>query len=472
MTGPRAVLRRTALAALPAECRPLIEPGAAGTGIVHLGLGAFFRAHQAVYTEEAMASDGGDWGIVAVAPRSRAVVDALRAQDLMYAVASTAAHHTDVRVVAALTGVRHAAGDPDGVVALLADPRVRVVTLTVTEKAYVPADDPRTVTGLLALGLLARARADAGPLAVVSCDNLPGNGRRLGELVGRTVRAAGTPAQEWIAGNVTFPSTTVDRIVPAVTPGTLALVRDRLGVADLAAVQAEPYRQWIIEDAFPHGRPAWDRAGAVLTADTGPYDQLKLRTLNGLHSSLAYLGALAGRATIAETLALPHARVFAERLLAEEILPTLTPPAGVDTAAYGRRVLDRFANPAIHHRTLQVATDGSHKLPPRILRTIAERRAQGATTPWAALVVAAWMRFVQGTADDGRPLPLDDPLADRIRSALATAGAGPAGVVDALLGLRAVFPADLAHDDPLRAQIVAWLTALTRHGAAATLEGV
>ncbi|GLX97401.1 mannitol dehydrogenase family protein [Herbidospora sp. NBRC 101105] len=471
MTGPRALLGRTALAGLPAECRPLIEPGAAGPGVVHLGLGAFFRAHQAIYTEEAMASAGGDWGIVAVAPRSRAVHDALRAQDLMFAVASTAARRTDVRVVAALTGVVHAAGDPDGVVALLADPRIRVVTLTLTEKAYVPAGETAVITGLLTRGLLARARADAGPLAVVSCDNLPGNGARLRELIGRTVRAD-TRAQEWIAGNVTFPGTTVDRIVPAVTPGTLDLVRERLGVTDLAAVRAEPYRQWIIEDAFPHGRPAWDRAGAVLTADTGPYDELKLRTLNGLHSSLAYLGALAGRATIAETLALPQARVFAELLLAEEILPTLTPPEGIDPAAYGRSVLDRFANPAIHHRTLQIATDGSHKLPARIVRTVLDRRAQGAPTPWAALVVAAWMRFVQGTADDGRPLPLDDPLADRIRSALATAGPGPAGVVAALLDLRAVFPSEFAHDTTLRKLIVGWLTTLTRRGAAATLAGM
>ncbi|WP_062434546.1 mannitol dehydrogenase family protein [Herbidospora daliensis] len=472
MTGPGALLRRSALAGLPAECRPLIEPGAAGPGVVHLGLGAFFRAHQAVYTEEAMASAGGDWGIVAVAPRSRAVFDALRAQDLMFAVASTAAHHTDVRVVAALTGVLYAAGDPGAVVALLADPRIRVVTLTLTEKAYVAAGEPGVITGLLARGLLARARADAGPLAVVSCDNLPGNGGRLRDLVSQAVRAAGTREQEWIAGNVAFPSTTVDRIVPAVTPGTLDLVRARLGVHDLAAVQTEPYRQWIVEDAFPHGRPAWEHAGAVLTDDTGPYDQLKLRTLNGLHSSLAYLGALAGRATIAETLALPGAREFAELLLAEEILPTLTPPAGVDPAAYGQSVLDRFGNPAIRHRTLQVATDGSQKLPPRIVRTVLDRRAQGRPTPRAALVVAAWMRFVQGTADDGRPLPLDDPLAGRIRAALADARPGPAGVVEALLGLRAVFPAAFAHDTRLRELIVAAFADLTRHGAAATLAGL
>ncbi len=296
-----------------------------------------------------------------------------------------------------------------------------MVTLTVTEKGY--AGD---VPALLARGLRARERADAGPIALVSCDNVPSNGRHLRGVIERAVTS------DWIRANVSYPSTMVDRIVPAPTPSVLADAEAALGVRDLAALSAEPYRQWVIEDVFPGGRPAWERAGAVLTADVGPWERLKLRTLNGVHSALAYLGALAGRETIAEALEIPGMRDALRRLVAEDIAPSFAPPPGISVVAYGDSVLDRFANPVIAHRTVQVAMDGSQKLPQRVLHTMLDRRAAGAAPHWAALVVAAWMRFAQGVADDGRALPLDDPLASDIRAALAVGcrrAARPAGGV-------------------------------------------
>ncbi|MGY0006174.1 mannitol dehydrogenase family protein [Micromonospora sp. I033] len=482
-----ATLRR-----LPVECRPLLRPGTVPAGIVHLGLGAFHRAHQAVHTEAAVAVAGGDWGIVGVAPRSTAVVDALAAQDSLFSVTTLAAGGAATRVVGALAGVRHAPGDPAAVVRLLADPAIRVVTLTVTEKAYqldpvtgaLRADPelvadlttdraPRTVPGLLVRGLLARAAADAGPVALVSCDNLPANGRLLRGLVTQALALARVPdgPAGWIERQVTFPGTMVDRIVPAPTPDTLDTARRALGVTDLAAVAAEPYSQWVVEDDFPGGRPAWERGGAVLTGDAGPWERLKLRTLNGVHSATAYLGALAGAETVAETLALPGLDAVLRRLVAEDVAASFTPPPGVSVPAYGEEVLGRFANPAIRHRTLQIAMDGSQKLPQRVLHTVADLRAAGRPARWAALVVAAWLRFLLGHADDGRPLPLDDPLADRIRAALAAAPETPAGVVDALFALREVFPADLAADDEVRADVTGWLTDLERHGVRATLAG-
>jgi fructuronate reductase len=478
-------LRLAALAGVPAASRPLVRPGDVPAGILHLGLGAFHRAHQAVYTERAIAEAGGDWGIVAVAPRNAEVVRQLAAQDLLFSVTSLGAAGSRTAIVGALAGVRHAAGDPAAVVALLADPAIRVVTLTVTEKAYqldpatgrLRADDaltadlttdrpPVTVPGLLVRGLLARARADAGPVALVSCDNLPSNGERLRGLVTESLALAGGGRAGWVGDNVTFPGTMVDRIVPASTPETLAAAERALGARDLVAVAAEPYAQWVIADEFPAGRPAWDRAGAVLTdgGEVGAWERLKLRTLNGVHSTLAYLGALAGCATIAETLALPGMRPLMVRLIAEDVAPSLTPPAGVTVEEYGESVLDRFANPAIGHRTAQVAMDGTQKLPQRILHTIADRRAAGADPRLAALVLAAWMRFVRGRADDGRDLPLDDPLADDVRAALAGAPDTPTGVCDALLGLRAVFSAEFAGDEVVRTRIVDWLTDLDRHG--------
>ncbi|HYN95732.1 MAG TPA: mannitol dehydrogenase family protein [Pilimelia sp.] len=472
---------------LPIESRPLVDPGAVPAGIVHLGLGAFHRAHQAVYTEEAVAAGGGDWGIIGVAPRSADVVNQLRAQDNLFSVTSLAASEAATRVIGILAGVRRAADDPDAIVALLADPAIRVVTLTVTEKAHQldPAtgrlrpDDalvadlttdraPGTVPGLLVRGLIARAATGAGPIALVSCDNLPSNGARLRGMVTEALAYPGARvpgvAADWVAANVSFPATMVDRIVPASTPETLAAAQRALGAADLAAVAAEPYRQWVIEDDFPGGRPAWERAGAVLAGDVGAWERLKLRSLNGVHSALAYLGALAGCATIAEALALPGMRPLLARLIAEDIAPSLAAPDGVSAVGYGDQVLDRFANPAICHRTLQVAMDGSQKLPQRVLHTIVDRRAAGATPRWAALVVAAWMRFARGKADDGTALPLDDPLADEIVSALGDAPDTPAGLAEALFGLTAVVPPEVAGDEVVRDLVRGWLAELDRHG--------
>ncbi|GIE99295.1 mannitol dehydrogenase [Paractinoplanes rishiriensis] len=476
------------LARVPADARPRIAPGEAGAGIVHLGVGAFHRAHQAVFTEDAMAAAGGDWGIVAVAPRSTSVVDALRAQDRLFSVTTLAPAGRSIRVIGSFAGLRHAAGDPEAVVQLLADPAIRIVTLTVTEKAYcmdpatgrVLLDDalradlgtdrpPQTVPGLLIRGLIARRRAGAGPIALVSCDNLPANGHRLRSLVEHLADL--TSMSGWVSENVTFPGTMVDRIVPASTAETLAVAAAELGARDEAAVSAEPYTQWVIEDDFPAGRPAWDRAGAVLTGDPRPWERIKLRSLNGVHSATAYLGALAGKDTIAEALTLPGLGTVLRKFIAEDVAPSLVPPDGITTVEYGEQVLERFANPALGHTTVQVAMDGSQKLPQRVLDTILDRRRAGATPRWGALVVAAWMRFVQGSTDAGRPLPLNDPLAETIRARLASAPDTPAGVVDALLGIDAVFAPELAGDDVIRVLLVEWLTELDKHGAETTLAG-
>jgi fructuronate reductase len=449
--------------------RPLIRPGDAGTGIVHMGLGAFHRAHQAVFTEDAIAAGGGDWGIVGVAPRSPEVVAAIAAQDNLFSVTTLSGAGSSTRVVGALSGVRHAPADPGGVVALLADPAVRIVTLTITEKGYRPG---AAVPEYLVRGLIARQRSDAGPIALVSCDNLPANGRHLRGVVTSALRGAEPAVLEWVAANVTFPGTMVDRIVPATTPRTLATAAAALGARDLAAVGAEPYTQWVVEDDFPAGRPAWERAGVVMTGDAGPWERLKLRTLNGVHSAIAYLGALAGRDTIADALEVPGMVRAMRCFIAEDVALSLSPPDGVSVVEYGDEVLGRFANPAIGHRTVQVAMDGSQKLPQRVLHTIQDRRAAGAEPRWGALVVAAWIRFVQGAADDGRSLPLDDPLAADLRTRLASAPATSEGAVSALLGMDAVFPPGLAADETVRALVTEWLTAFARHGVAATLAGL
>jgi fructuronate reductase len=468
------------LARLPSATRPLVR--GSQVGIVHIGLGAFHRAHQAVYTEEALAAAGGDWGIVGVAPRSRDTLDALVEQDGLFSVATLADDSAEVRVVGSVIGGLHAPSESEAVLALLASPRVRVVTLTVTEKAYlidaagrpVPSEEqradlstgraPRTVPGLLGRALRSRASAGGPPLAIVSCDNLPSNGPRL-----RTVleHALGDALPSWVS----CPSTMVDRIVPSSNAATLERARSRLGMVDLAAVEAEPFRQWVLEDDFPGGRPAWERAGAVLSASAGEvaaYERLKLRMLNGSHSTVAYLGALAGRATIAEAVRLPGMTEFLTAMLRCDVVPTLRPPSSVDVVAYGESVLERFANPAIGHRTLQVAMDGSQKLPQRLFASIVERRAAGAEPVGLATGLAAWIRFAGGVADDGSALELDDPLAPVLRAALAGAGPDPRSRVCAILRTP-VAPPGLAEDGVQVGLVADRLAALDRDGAAATL---
>jgi fructuronate reductase len=486
-------LGRSTVDLLPSAARPLLDCGV-GAGILHLGLGAFHRAHQAVFTEDAIVAAGGDWGIVGVAPRSVDILNAMAAQDRLYSVLTVGPGTVRPRTLGVHVDLMHAAADPLAVVARLADPAIRVVTLTVTEKAYrldpatgaprvddeVRADvrtdrPPQTVPGLLVRGLLARAAVGA-PLAVVSCDNLPSNGRRTRSQVEAALAEvpgpAGERARAWLEGSVSFPGTMVDRIVPATTDSTRALARRALGVADLVPVAAEPFLQWVIEDEFPGGRPAWERAGAVLTTDAQPWERLKLRALNGVHSALAYLGALAGVGPIDEVLHLPGIDAFLDRLIAGDIAPTLAPPPGQTVESYGRTVRERFANPALGYRTLQVAMDGSQKLPQRLIPTILDRRAAGESPVWAALVLAAWMRFVRGYADDGTALPLDDPLADRLRAAVSTVDDSPSALAGALFAVDAVFPPELAADDEVRGLVEHWLTVLARGGVPAVLAEV
>jgi fructuronate reductase len=464
--------------------RPRVDPAALRPGIVHLGIGAFHRAHQAVYTEDALAATGeNDWSICGVTQRSRDVLEQLRPQDGLYGVLERGVGNTGLRVVGVVREVLSAADWP-ALSARLADPRTRIVSLTVTEKGYrldpatgrLAADPetaadlagrpPRTVVGQLARGLAARRAADAGPLTVLCCDNLAANGSVLRALVEEFVDRLGYPGlADWVAGSVRFPATVVDRIVPAATDADRAEVAALLGVADHGAVVAEPYRQWVIEDDFAAGRPAWERAGAVFTADVAPYGAMKLRMLNGSHSTLAWLGALAGHATIAGAVADDALRGVAARLMAEDAAPTLDLP---DTGEYARSVLARFANPALRHRTAQVAADGSQKLGPRLLGTARDRLAAGAEPRWAALGVAAWMRYVWAAADDtGAPLPVADPLAPRLHAALAGADT-PARAAAALLALPEVFAPDLAADGVFGRLVTDHLARLTADGAAAT----
>jgi fructuronate reductase len=446
-------------------------------GVVHLGIGAFHRAHQAVFTEDAAAAiDSDHWGILGVTQRSAAVRDDLVPQDGLFTVVERGVGAAAPRVVGAVRDVQNGRNDPDAVIAWLSSPQIRVVTLTVTEKGYRRAaggrfdlDDPAvrrdiaggpptTVVGSLARGLQQRMRSDAGPVSVVCCDNLIDNGTVLKGLIRDFCDAL--PAAEsdellaWLDDSVRFPSSMVDRMVPATTERDRRELRALLGVEDRGLVVTEPFRQWVVTDEFATDRPPWELAGAILTDDVAPWEQAKVRLLNGTHSLLAYLGALRRYDTVAEAVADDELEAACRSLMRDDVLPTLVPPDDLRLADYSEQVLQRFANPALHHRTMQVAMDGSQKLPLRVLGTIRDRLAAGAVPVHAALAVAAWMAYVARTTEPGSAWSLDDPIADRLGMVAASADGDPVRLVRGLLSVRDVFGDDLAAHDDLRAVLV------------------
>ncbi|MGV1007876.1 MAG: mannitol dehydrogenase family protein [Dermatophilaceae bacterium] len=476
-----AALRAARDAGIPAGDQVLFPPepaSRASVGIVHLGIGAFHRAHQAVYTQDAMAQTGEScWGIAGVTQRSASVQSQLAPQDGLYGVLVSAPERTRLQLVGAVREVVYPADAQHRLDALFDDPAVTVVTLTVTEKGYhrdgtgrldltdrhVAADvrdgaTPASAVGRLVRGLQRRFRGCQAPITVLTCDNLTSNGTVLHRLVLDFTQALPSaeaePLAAWLDANVTFPCSMVDRIVPATTAPDRERAAAMLGLIDEGLVVAEPFSQWVIEDRFAAARPAWENVGAQLTADVAPYELMKLRILNGSHSTLAYHGALSGYATIAETVADDALLDIARRLIREDVIPGLVAPDGTDLTAYGDTVLHRYENPALTHRTVQIAMDGSQKLPLRLLGTIRTAVEQGRTTPYAARGVAAWMAYVASPVGrSGAVLPLDDPMADRL-GALVRGRTDPRGIVADLLAVDEVFGTDLPALTWLRDELV------------------
>lgn len=412
--------------------------------VVHLGIGAFHRAHQAVVFDEL------GWGVTAASLRSGAVREAMAPQDCLYGLVVG----EEVRVIGA---VREVLLDWRELVVRIAAPETRLVTLTVTEKGY--------LSGSRAIAILAEALARrADGMTVLSCDNLPRNGAMLREAV----LAAAGDAADWIAAHCAFPQTMVDRIVPATEESDIAALAGRIGLEDRAMVKTEPYSQWVIEDRFAAGdRPDFVAAGVHLTTHIAPWEEAKLRLLNGAHSGLAYLGGLAGIDFVHEVVARPGGRRFVEALW-DEAETTLSPPPGLDLAGYRAALMRRFADPALRHRTVQIAMDGSQKLPQRLLAPISARLAQGQGIGTLALAVAGWMRWQSGRTDAGGAFAVDDPLARETARRLAGLN-DPGEQAAALLGIAAIFPPPLAADARFRAAVTGQLRRLAEQGARSVL---
>lgn len=459
-------------------------------GIVHLGLGAFFRSHGALAIEDAIAAAGGDWGIIGASLRSPDIRDRLSPQDFAYTAVSLGSDGETRRIVNVLRDVIFAAEDPDNLIDRMADPSTRIVSLTVTEKGYchVPSTGqldpdhpyirhdaqnpvPKAAVGFIVRALEKRRAAGHRPFSVLSCDNLPDNGQVCRNVVTDLARLIDPELALWIADEVRFPSTMVDRIVPATTEEDISRLSKATGVLDLAPVFHEPFLQWVIEDDFVDNlRPDFASvSGVQMVKDVAPFEHMKIRMLNGTHSSLAYLGYLAGYETIADTVRNPAFRDFLIRLWTKEIIPTLSPPEQVDLYRYAEDLAERYANPAIRHRTWQIAMDGSQKLPQRILGTIDDNLLQGRACDGLFLAVAAWMRYVGGVDEAGNQIDVRDPLADRLRR-LSDGAVDTAGKVDALLSVAEVFGPD--PDPALRDGILAAYENLITHGSEARVRAL
>jgi fructuronate reductase len=464
-------------------CRTALQ-----TGIVHFGVGAFHRAHQAVYTDLALEQALGPWGICGVSLRRPEVRDRLAPQDGLYAVAERDGAGERLRVIGCLRQLLVAPEDPAAVVAQIASPATAIVSLTVTEKGYChdPAsgrldwahadirhdlaepERPRSAIGLLVAGLRRRRSDQSPPPTVMSCDNLPANGRTLRGLAIALAARRDEPLARWIEAKVAFPCSMVDRIVPATTAADIARIGRALAVHDAAPVVCEPFRQWVIEDRFAGPRPAWELAGAQLVADVAPYEEMKLRLLNGSHSAMAYLGCLAGFEHVSEVMATPDFVTFVRRMMAE-----VAPSLGVadDLDAYQATLIARFANPALAHRTRQIAMDGSQKLPQRLLGPIRDRLRVGAPIDHLCLAVAAWIRYATGRDEQGRAVEVADPLASRFAAISAEAGGDPEALARGFLELGEVFGGDLPREERFTAAVRSWLASLLTRGARATVAG-
>ncbi|HWW58361.1 MAG TPA: mannitol dehydrogenase family protein [Sphingopyxis sp.] len=429
-----------ALASLPpAVQRPSYDIDAQKAGIVHFGIGAFHRAHQAVYTDDAMNAGERDWGITGVSLRSVNVAEQLRPQEGLYTVASRSGGESALRVIGAVRGLLVAPQEPQAVVEAVAAPETHIVSFTVTEKGYCRAGDGSLDPSLagddsiyyfLRAGLALRRESGLPGLTLLSCDNLAHNGAQLRRLTLAYLSSRDSALADWVEAHCTFPSSMVDRIVPATTASDRDTAQASLGgVRDEAHVTTEPFSQWVIEDRFAGPRPRWEAHGAELVADVASYETAKLRMLNGAHSALAYIGLMHRHDFVHQAVADPAIRPLVERLMREEAAPSIAAAPGQDLAAYAGALLARFENTALHHRLIQIAMDGSQKIPQRWLETLAINAEKGRRCPAILTAIGAWLAHVRG--DNG---PVDDPLSAQLSALWRRA--------DAAATARAIFMRD------------------------------
>jgi fructuronate reductase len=471
------------LRALPVDVRrPTYDRGTQRTGIVHFGIGAFHRAHQAVYTDDAMAAGDRDWAISGVSLRSPDVRDALQPQDGLYSVTERDSAGERLRVIGSVREVLVGSEDAEAIIAALASPHVHIATFTVTEKGYLrdpeqgslltTATDlahdlhgigaPRTIYGFLERGLIRRRAAGLPGMTLLSCDNLASNGRQLAALLDEYLERRDPTLAQWARRENSYPCTMVDRIVPAAAAADIARTADVLGFEDRAAVMTESFSQWVIEDRFAGPRPKWQAGGVQFAADVRSFETAKLRMLNGAHSALAYVGLGLGLEYVHQAIADPDLNALVRRIM-EEGAATLTPAPGQDLVAYAETLEHRFANAALNHRLIQIAMDGTQKIPQRWLASIATLLKAGRPPAGLLFALAGWIAFActpQRT--------LDDPLAGRLAE-IRERSSDARSAVGAIVGAGGLFSGAWQADSATLERIAAQVNAIAERGVGRAL---
>ncbi len=412
-------------------------------GIVHFGIGAFHRAHMAVYTDDVLAAEGGDWRILGVSLRSGSVRDQMSPQGGLYSLVERSAQASKVRIIGAVADVLVASEERERVVNALACAGTHIVSFTITEKGYCRAPDgsldfaladSRSAYSYLAEAFARRRDSGLSGLTLLSCDNLAANGAQLHRLMAQYLEATAPDVRAWFDENCACPSTMIDRIVPATTQTDRAEVEALLGVQDAAAVVTEPFTQWVIEDKFAGPRPAWEKHGAQITSNVSAFETAKLRMLNGAHSALAYLGLQRGHEFVHEAVADAELVALINRLMRDEAAPSLVPADGQDLSQYADALITRFKNPALNHKLIQIAMDGSQKIPQRWLETLAYHQQAGRQCPAILEALAAWIMHIRGDKH-----VVDDPMRDYLQELWKSEG--NTGITNALFGVKGTFAA-------------------------------
>ncbi len=484
--------RLSAKSVLPASVNlPNYKAEDHGVGIVHLGLGAFHRAHQAVYTDGALAYSGGDWRILGVSLRSDAVAQTLRPQDGRYLLLEQGIglpKDGELRLIASIADAKSLKHDRQAIVDALCAQETKIVSLTITEKAYFidrengnmmlqqPSvihdlknpEDPETAVGLIVLALSFRRKNGVEPFTVLCCDNLPNNGALVRAGVVDYAARIDPALSQWVADNVAFPSTMVDRITPAMTPTILDFVSDKVGFEDQAAVVTESFSQWVIEDHFPTGRPAWDKAEAVFVNDVEPFEKMKLRMLNGSHSLLAYAGFLADCETVSDAMAFEPIRALVKAHLKETSLALQT-VSQIDYDKYAIELCERFENPKLEHATYQIAMDGTEKLPQRLLEAAVQTAETNGELQTYIIAVALWMRYCLGVKESGETYELRDPRQKEIEQKLLTV-ISDTDRVRVLFELPNLFPKELTSNVVFTQGVTKAFVSIQSLGTRASLE--
>lgn len=459
-------------------------------GIVHLGIGAFHRAHQAFYTEAVMNQFGGNWGIIGSSLRSAGVRDQLVPQNCLYTLVERSSEGEKLQIIGAVVDTLVGPENPAALIASMVQPSIKIISLTVTEKGYChdPAtgnlnpnhpdiqhdlqnlDKPVSAIGYLIAALKKRYEQKQKGFTVLSCDNLPNNGEVLEKVILQFAQKISADFAQWIKQNATFPCTMIDRIVPATTDDDRREIESRLGVRDEAMVVCEPFTQWVIEDKFANGRPQWEKVGVLLVKDVRLFEKIKLRLLNGAHSTMAYCGYLSGLQYISEVMEQPAFVNMIKTYMAREAGETIFAPDGFDIEAYKQQLRDRFSNKSLKHRTWQIAMDGSQKLPQRLLETLREQLKSHGHIDILCLGIAAWIRYVSGVDEKGAPIEVSDPLAKELRAACDANQGNPAAMVKAVVSIQKVFGDDLINESRFIETTSKWLESFYTKGVLNTVK--